>query len=62
MRQDDACLLDMLIAARKALMFAEGLTYERFVESDLHSYAIFEVLEVIGEAVWQANRLRADLR
>ena len=62
MRPDDAYLLDMLVAGRKALMFEEGLTYEQFVESDLHSYAIVEVLEVIGEAVWPANRRKADLR
>ena len=36
MRNDDAYLLDMLVAARKAATYAEGLTYERFAASDLH--------------------------
>ena len=52
MWRDDTYLLDMLIAARKAAMFVEGLTFGRFVASDLHNYAIFSVLEVVGEAVW----------
>ena len=50
MRHDDSYLLDMLLAARKAAKFAHGLTYERFIQSDLHQNAIFKVLEIIGEA------------
>ena len=30
MQRDDAYLLDILIAARKALEFAEGMTWETF--------------------------------
>ena len=62
MRQDDAHLLDMLVAPHKASMSVDGPTYEQFVETDLHRYAIFEALAVVGEAVWQANRRRGDLR
>ena len=61
MRQDDPHLLDMLVAAYKASMFVDGPTYENFVESDLRRYAIFEVLAVVGEAVWQANRQKGGL-
>ena len=50
MRRDDSYLLDMLLAARKAAKFAQGLSYERFIQSDLHQNAIFKVLEIIGEA------------
>ena len=50
MRQDDSYLLDMLVAARKAAKFAQGLTYERFAQSELHQNAIFKVLEIVGEA------------
>ena len=50
MRHDDSYLLDMLLAARKAARFARGLSYERFIQSDLHQNAIFKVLEIIGEA------------
>lgn len=50
MRHDDSYLLDMLLAARKAAKFAEGISHERFIQSDLHQNAIFKVLEIIGEA------------
>ena len=50
MRRDDAYLLDMLVAARKAIAFATELTYQDFSRSDLHQNAILKVLEVVGEA------------
>ena len=59
MRQDDCYLLDMLVAARKAVLFAQGLTYEQFAQSDLHQNAIFKVLEIVGEA---ASRLSDNAR
>ena len=49
MRRDDAYLLDMLVAARKAVAFAAELTYHEFARSDLHQNAILKVLEVVGE-------------
>jgi uncharacterized protein with HEPN domain len=48
--RDAARLLDMLLAARDALEFADGLTEERFLSSRLHQNAIIRSLEVIGEA------------
>ena len=59
MRRDDAYLLDMLVAARKAVSFAAGLTYLQFVRSDLHQNAIFKVLEIVGEG---ASRVGEDTR
>ena len=59
MRQDDSYLLDMLVAARKAIRFSQNLTYEQFSRSDLHQNAIFKVLEIIGEA---ASRISEDPR
>ncbi|MFO7742528.1 MAG: DUF86 domain-containing protein [Anaerolineae bacterium] len=50
MRRDEAYLLDILIAARKASAFVEGMTWEAFVESELHQNAIIRLLEVLGEA------------
>jgi uncharacterized protein with HEPN domain len=50
MRRDDAYLLDILIAARKALKFLEGLTWEEFEQSELHQNAEVHLLEIIGEA------------
>ena len=48
--QDAARLLDMLLAARDILEFADGLTKEQFLSSRLHQNAIIRSLEVIGEA------------
>ena len=50
MWRDDAHLLDMLIAARQALRFSEGLTPETLAASNLHQNAILHVLQTIGEA------------
>ena len=49
MRRDDAYLLDMLVAARKAVTFTEKLTYAQFMQSDLHQNAVLKVLEIVGE-------------
>ena len=43
MRRDDAYLLDMLVAARKAVAFATELTHQEFARSDLHQNAILKV-------------------
>jgi len=50
MWRDEAYLLDMLIAAREARSFSEGLTWEAFQRSSLHQHAIAKALENIGEA------------
>ena len=56
MRRDEAFLLDMLVAARKAARFADGMTYEQFERSDLHQNAIFKTLEIVGEAASRVSR------
>ena len=59
MSTDDAILLDMLIAARRGLEFAAGLTAAQ-LRSDLKSLsAILHQLLVLGEA---AKRLSDSLR
>ena len=50
----------MLVAVRKASMSVEGLTYERFVESDLYNNAVFKVQEVIGEAASRISAITKD--
>jgi hypothetical protein len=50
MRRDDAYLLDILIAARKALAFVADMTREAFEISELHQNAVIRTLETIGEA------------
>ncbi|HXJ92156.1 MAG TPA: DUF86 domain-containing protein [Terriglobia bacterium] len=50
MRRDEAYLLDMLIAARDAVSFVQGLSSEQFATSRIHQQAVTKALETIGEA------------
>lgn len=50
MRRDDAYLLDILIAARKALKFVEGIDRNNFEDNELVQNAVMRPLEIIGEA------------
>jgi uncharacterized protein with HEPN domain len=59
MQRDEAYLLDILIAARKALQFLDGMTWQHFAQSELHQNAVIRPLEIIGEA---ARRISQDTR
>ncbi len=59
MPRDDILLLDMLLAAREAAEFAEGLTFETFQRDRMAQLAILKAVEVVGEA---ASRVGADTR
>jgi uncharacterized protein with HEPN domain len=48
--RDAALLLDMLLAARDAQSFVEGLDEAAFLASRLHQNAAIRSLEVLGEA------------
>lgn len=50
MRRDDAYLLDILLAARRARSFVQGLTWDEFAQNDLVQSAVLVPLEIIGEA------------
>ena len=50
MWRDDAWLLDMLRATRKALGHARGLTEAEFMASALYQDAILRQLTILGEA------------
>ena len=56
MRRDDAYLLDMLLASRDAVQFADGLTFLQFERSRLHQNAILKAIETIGEAAAQISQ------
>ena len=49
MRRDDAYLLDILLAARRALEHINGISREQFQSSELLQDALVRPLEVIGE-------------
>jgi uncharacterized protein with HEPN domain len=55
MWRDDAYLLDMLVAARRALKFSNDLTLESLAKSDLYQNAILHVLQIIGEAATKVS-------
>ena len=57
MERDEAYLLDILLAARKAIGFVKGMTWAEFAQSELHQSALVRPLEIIGEA---ARRISAE--
>src|ERR1043165_4630184 len=59
MQRDDAYLLDMLVAARRAAQHATGLEPQQFESSLLHQDALFRSLQIVGEA---ASRVSDDTK
>jgi uncharacterized protein with HEPN domain len=55
-RSDDAYLLDILIAARKALKFVEGMDRNEFEDSEIIQNAVIRPLAIIGEASARISR------
>ena len=53
--RDAALLLDMLLAARDAQGFIEGLDESAFLASRLHQNAAIRSLEVLGEAAGKVS-------
>ena len=49
-RDDTAYLLDMLVAARDALAFAEGMSYDEFARDRRTQFAVLKAVEIVGEA------------
>lgn len=60
MQRDEAYLLDILVAARKALQFLEGITWQEFAQSELHQNAVIRPLEIIGEAARRVSQETRD--
>jgi uncharacterized protein with HEPN domain len=58
-QRDEAYLLDILIASRKAINFVENLSFEDFIDSELHQNAVIRPLEIIGEA---ARKISVDTK
>ncbi len=59
MRRDETYLLDILIAANKALKFVEGIDRNKFEENEIVQNAVMRPLEIIGEA---AGRISKEFR
>ena len=54
-RDDSAYLLDMLLAARDALSFTEGMSFENFVRDRRTQLSVLKSLEIVGEAAVQVS-------
>ena len=50
MWRDDAYLLNMLLAARKVMKYAQGVDFERFDQDEVLQDAIMRRIQIIGEA------------
>ena len=59
MRRDETYLLDILIAARKALKFVEGVDRAEFEDNEVVQNAVLRPLEIIGEA---SSKISKDFR
>jgi uncharacterized protein with HEPN domain len=59
MWRDDAYLLDMLIATRKALSFTEGVAAPQFLSEEVRQQAVMRLIQIIGEA---AGRVSSECR
>ncbi|MEX2217013.1 MAG: HepT-like ribonuclease domain-containing protein [Phycisphaeraceae bacterium] len=55
MQDDDALLLDMLIAAERVRRFASGYTLESFTQDEVLQSAARYQLQIIGEAAWRIS-------
>ncbi len=50
MWRDNAFLLDMLLAARKVMKYAQGVNFEKFDRDEVLQDAIMRRVQIIGEA------------
>jgi uncharacterized protein with HEPN domain len=50
MWRDDAYLLDILLAARKVVVFTQGVSWEQFESNELMQHGIMRLIQIIGEA------------
>ena len=50
LRDDSAFLLDMLLAARDALSFTEGMSYDEFARDRRTQLSVLKSVEIVGEA------------
>ena len=57
MRRNEAYLLDILIAARRAMSYMEGSSRAEFEQNEMLQDAIIRPLEILGEA---ASRVSED--
>ena len=57
--RDNDAMLDMLIAARKAVGFTSGLSRQEFIEDEPMQHASIRLIQIVGEA---ARKVSTDRR
>ena len=55
MQRDEALLLDILIAARRALKYMKGVSRADFEKNEMRQDAVTRPLEIVGEAAGQVS-------
>ncbi|MBN2020137.1 MAG: DUF86 domain-containing protein [Sedimentisphaerales bacterium] len=60
MWRDDAYMLDMLLAARKAQKFTYNVNWEQFKADDLLQNAVMHQIQIIGEAARKISQQYKD--
>lgn len=55
MLKDEAYLLDMRLAAQKALRFTAGVDWPRFSSDELIQYAVLHAIQIVGEAAFKIS-------
>lgn len=59
-RRDEALLLDMLLAARDAVEFTRGQTFETFAQDRMAQHAILQAVETVGRAAFRVSAETRD--
>lgn len=57
---DDALILDIVVAARKTVQFTAGLAYDDLLSDEPMQLALVKLLEIIGEAANHLSRQRRE--
>jgi uncharacterized protein with HEPN domain len=60
-RDDRVYLLDILISARRAISYANNVTWEEFERDEMRQDAIAHALEIIGEAAKRVTKPTKDM-
>lgn len=55
-REESDYLLDMILAARRAVSFTEGMSFADFKRDERTVFSVTKAVEIIGEAAAQVGR------
>ena len=55
-REESEHLLDMVLAARRAVSFTEGMSYADFGRDGRTVFSAMKAVEIVGEAAAQVSR------